>query len=743
MQLDGYKTQRDWLKKCKTEILNRENLNPFPKPPIAINFYNNPPLFCFGRDNYIKEISEEINDSIKYFEPKLLRVIGKQGIGKSTLICYSVDELSKEFPLPIVYLETSGQPEDFRMKSFYRQIVSRLEKIEFLDLLLTSTISRVIKLINEKGGKLKEQLLQKFSGEEVSKLSSNLDYIKEKIQSTLFNQRIFDLINENAAILNRFIPVDLNFLLTFWKSYVQNPEYMECLNAFRGNDAYKGFNVSTDNDASKYIDELIEMFRWTFDNKTCFVVIFDHLEAGGSGLKDKVFSNLFSLLLNLRQKKFMTIILSGTLDAYSDFDDVLQGDQRQQLDNWSKTLALTNLDPDTVIMVITQYILNFWKKFNFSPPHDKILFPFGENSIKYLYENNGQDLRKTLKNLYELIESYRKTEKLEHVDTFFKAFKAFRTRDDLTLSYIEQKELRNKLLDSHIQDKQRSTMVENVLCKFFKILSTQPDYNYLTDVKHEPPLGESKKKPDVFLEFFGNEGSEYIKKAGIEVKMYRKGKEVSKGDINKTFDLLREKALDYVIWITNVELDIRHRYSLPNELYPHLGRISKLNDLELAYISLMVHYEDIFRIEPPLQDVEFILNKLNLSPITIRSKLKELSKLTEITIPLPETKITEFIQPQVQEYSSEAQLFKITPITQRSPIEIGLEQVKNSVQNYISEKSKTNKQITCANTIKAIKKLLKLAESEKTWDEDIWTTAIDLSKSICVRTTPKTIYFRS
>ncbi|MCK4687957.1 MAG: hypothetical protein KAT66_07490, partial [Candidatus Lokiarchaeota archaeon] len=112
-------------------------------------------------------------------------------------------------------------------------------------------------------------------------------------------------------------------------------------------------------------------------------------------------------------------------------------------------------------------------------------------------------------------------------------------------------------------------------------------------------------------------------------------------------------------------------------------------------------------------------------------------------IPSPETKITEFIQPQVQEYSSEAQLFKITPITQRSPIEIGLEQVKNSVQNYISEKSKTNKQITCANTIKAIKKLLKLAESEKTWDEDIWTTAIDLSKSICVRTTPKTIYFRS
>ena len=743
MQLDGYKTQIDWLKKCNTEILNRENLNPFPRPPIAINFYNNPPLFCFGRDDYIKDISDEIRDSIKYFEPKLLRVMGKQGIGKSTLICYSVEELSKEFPLPIVYLETSGQPEDFKMKSFYRQIVSRLEKVEFSNLIVMSTISKVIKLISQKGGKLEEQLLHKFSGEEVLKLTSNLDYIKEKTQNASFNQKIFNLINENAAILNQFIPIDLNFLLTFWKAYVQNPEYMVCLNAFRGNDAYKGFNVSTDNDASKYIDELIEMFRWTFDNKTCFVVIFDHLEAGGSGLKDKVFSNLFSLLLNLRQKKFMTIILSGTLDAYSDFDDVLQSDQRQQLDNWSKTLALTNLDPDTVTMVITQYLLNFWKNFNFSPPHDKILFPFGDNSIKYLYENNGQDLRKTLKNLYELIESYRKTEILELVDTFFKAFKAFRTRDELTLSYIEQKELREKLLDSGIQDKQRSTMVEKVLCKFFEILSSHQDYNYLTDVKHEPPLGESKKKPDVFLEFFGNEGPQYIKKVGIEVKMYRKGKEVSKGDIDKTFDLLIEQALDYVIWITNVELDIRHRYSLPNELYPHLGRISKLNDLELSYISLMVHYEDIFKIEPTLQDVEFILNKLNLSPITIRSKLNELSKLTKIMIPSPETKITEFIQPPIQEANLKAQLSEIAPIKQRSPIEIGLEQVKNSVQNYIDEKSKTNKQVTSAATIKAVKKLLKLAESDKTWDEDIWSTAIDLSKSICVKTTPKTIYFKS
>ncbi len=74
--------------------------------------------------------------------------------------------------------------------------------------------------------------------------------------------------------------------------------------------------------------------------------------------------------------------------------------------------------------------------------------------------------------------------------------------------------------------------------------------------------------------------------------------------------------------------------------------------------------------------------------------------------------------------------------------EIGLEQVKESIQKYINLKSKTNKQIIHARTIKAIKKDLKLTEEEKSLDDDIWAYTISLSKSICKRITPKTIYFQ-
>ena len=92
------------------------------------------------------------------------------------------------------------------------------------------------------------------------------------------------------------------------------------------------------------------------------------------------------------------------MDAYSAFYDVLQEDQGLQLETWSKTIALTNLYPNIVIDIINRYLHIFWSDFNYQPPPKRSLFPFGDNSIKYLYENNGLDLRKTLRKLYELIE---------------------------------------------------------------------------------------------------------------------------------------------------------------------------------------------------------------------------------------------------------------------------------------------------------------------------------------------------
>ena len=59
-------------------------------------------------------------------------------------------------------------------------------------------------------------------------------------------------------------------------------------------------------------------------------------------------------------------------------------------------------------------------------------------------------------------------------------------------------------------------------------------------------------------------------------------------------------------------------------------------------------------------------------------------------------------------------------------MEIDLEQVKEIIQGYVNQESKTNKQITRARTIEAIKKSLKLVEKDKSWDDDIWELTITL-----------------
>lgn len=745
MPLELIKESKDWLKKCKPTILNPLYENPFPKPPFAVNYYNNPPLFCYGRDDNLNEIVNEINNSITHFQPILIRVMGKQGIGKSTLICWCANEINKKYSVPIIYLETSAQPDDFKMKSLYRQIISKIEKPDIINKLLFNSINKFIKIFKNASGRLYEELSNKFSGEEIKHLISNSEYIEEKIKNPIFNQKMFDLLNNNSIILKNYIPIELNFLLVFWKSHTQNPELMRSLNAFRGNDSYSGYNIQTDSDASKYIDEIIELFRWAFDEKTTLIIIIDHLEAGISQQKESVYSNLFSLLLNLRQKKFLTIILSGTLDAYGAFDEVLQEDQRLQLDNWSKTIALTSLDPNVVIEIINRYLVIFWSKVNYQPPPSKALFPFGINSIKYLYDNNGQDLRNTLKNLYELIEKYKKNNELEYIESFFNAFKAFRQRDDVALSFIEQRELIAKLLDSSIQDKNRSTKVEIALCKFFKILQNHPDYNYLTDVKHEPPLGKSNKKPDVFLEFFGNLGSDLIKKMGIEVKIYRKSTEIPKKDIEKTYLLLKENALDYVNWITNVPLNLQYRYNIPDDLKINLGRISPLNDLELAYIAFISYFEEIFERKPTIEEIEFILNKIDLSPIKLKEKLRTLPKITKITkVPGEIIDLTSFGKiagTQITESGKIAEPLQIKTSVPVKSVEIGREQIKSVVEKYIENKSKTNKQINSSNTIKAIHKILNLEEGDIKWDDEIWAFAINIGKRFCVRHTLKTIYF--
>ena len=737
--------QKDLIDKCTKTLLEESNANPFPEPPIAVDLYNNPPLFCLGRDHQKKEIINLFHKSINTAPVKLIRVMGQQGIGKSTLICWCAKEINEGNTVPVVYIEVNNQPEDLNMRAIYYQIISNIENDKFLKNLIYKTISKFINLLNTAGGKLKARLFEKFSGDLINLLISNETIIIDKIKDAEFSSGLFKLLQDNYIMLKDYLPVDLEFLLVFWKSHLQNPEIFNYLKVFKGKHTYSGHGLETDTDASIQIDNLIKLFRWAFDNNTTFVLIFDHLEAGRGKQEEAVYSNLFSLLLILRKKTYLTIILSGTMDAYSKFREVLEKDQSSQLDNWAKTISLPSLKPDIIIDIVNKYLSLFWDNFNYNPPTKIQLFPFGPNSITYLYESNGQGLRETLRDLYDLIEQYRTKNKLEIITTFFDAFKVFRKRQDILLTATEQRELTNKLLDSKIQDKTRSTAVEKALCKFFKVLVKEPDYMFISDVQHDIPVGKSNKRPDVFLEFFGNSDLKSVKKMGIEVKTYRKTLEISKADIEKTYILLKENELDYISWITNVPLKLKYRYDLSEDLLKHMGRTKPLIELELAYLAFIRYFEEIYQREPSTEEAELILSKIGLSPHYLREELIDLPKLTIEKLPKLKKDITDYGKNGEGEKKKKGKAIKAkkkVPTIPIDSVEVGREHVEKAVKEFILKKSKTNKQVSQSSTIKTVKKNLKLAETDNKWDDDIWAIALEISKNLCVDQSDRLIYFR-
>ena len=138
------------------------------------------------------------------------------------------------------------------------------------------------------------------------------------------------------------------------------------------------------------------------------------------------------------------------------------------------------------------------------------------------------------------------------------------------------------------------------------------------------------------------------------------------------------------------------------------------------------------------------MNKIDLSPIKLKEKLKELPKLTEVSeIKKPPIDITSFAEKEKEiEVATRKSIPQTKPLAPLRSIEIASTQIKEAVQNFIEKKSKTNKQINSATTIKAIRKCFNLEEGDTKWDEEIWMYAINISKKICVKQTPKTIYFK-
>ncbi|MHA1762568.1 MAG: hypothetical protein ACTSYC_02265, partial [Promethearchaeota archaeon] len=266
---------------------------------------------------------------------------------------------------------------------------------------------------------------------------------------------------------------------------------------------------------------------------------------------------------------------------------------------------------------------------------------------------------------------------------------------------------------SQYHDEEKNALILEKLGKFFNILQGHPDYSFMKNVSIKP-FG-------LVLELLISEHDNIINKLGIISNISAISNTMTKDAIIRVHEFLNNHEIDYLTWLTNVESLLDVDFGSTKSSHVHVLRKSPLNDLELAYLSFIFFFEDIQGRPPKIEEIEFILNKLNLSPLNLKNKLAEAPRMA---------KDLKFEEIEAEQISHAVQAF-----------EIGPEEIKAVVEKYIKEKAESYKKIISSTTIKEIKMILNLDINETQWDEDIWNIALDLSKDICKKQTPKTIYF--
>lgn len=736
------------------DFLLTYNYNPFPAPPASIDYFENPAKFIIGRDKELEQINAAIRESLRSSESKLMFLQGKQGIGKSTIIS-SIPNYLREQGLQdkvlIVYFNTSNDPKDFHFLNFYRQGISFLDKTDFLERLVFTTLQKLILLGKTEGGKLEEDLNKlPLSRDYLLKIENDPNYLKLLISEKIpvLQSDIKDYIRKNYRILRSFLKIDnFNFLFTLIDSFI-GEDPLAATNALNGSGEYQGFRINTDNLALNTFNDLKKLTRWAHGDST-FLIIFDHLERGLSN-PEKVYSSLFSLLIGLRQQPYTCILVSGTLDAFKGLYSVLEEDMKLQLDNWfSFYETLKPLKMNTVVDIVKRHLDNYWANSNFRPPHQYSLYPFGNESVAYLYDNTNEDIRRTLIELYKKVEFFKHKQRVVPVVTFFDALSQLRQEKNLVLKPREINVLADQLLDPQIQDKTRSTTAELAIFELLKIIrKSNIDF---TEVKHEPPLGRRKLKPDLYIELFGGLSLKDTKRIAIEVKIYRKTTEVHPKEVKKTHSLIIDKDIDYIHWLTTAPLSAA-KYDIPEKFKPHVGRTAPLSKEEMAYLALAIHFKEIFNKKPDAQEADLILKKCGFNLDEIIDSLRK-----EVVIPSPKLPAIEKpITPEVE--MKPLPVIKVTgkkkpipkhvpttlPLTRISPPSVlsRAEAINNQISGVITELSGSGKTYVAKSTIiKQFRKQFKIRPLSKEDEERIEDLITEIAKKKQLKVTPTRVYF--
>ena len=569
--------------------------NPFPEPPASNNLDNRPAQFMVGRSKQKEKLSQLYEAVSKSGDPKLVQIQGSQGVGKSTLASnFILEQKKKNQYIHFIPFETSGNKGDLNFTNFFSLMMQSFLKQTTLYEITYKIVSKILELYREQGLENFNRILERLhlSMSDYNKIQDDPLFLKEidlKMADIKFIQRFTPIFGEKFNEIWEDLPSrDSEIYLVLFYVIFSSPEFLPAQRAIKGTGEFQGFDIRNEMKAKNQLKEFIDILKWLYPKSTLVLVI-DHLEAGISN-PEEVYNELFSFLLELRQIKHVFIILSGTFDAYLAIQENIREDRQSQIDNWAlhNTLGLMPLSADEVNQIVQYHLNSLWRKKSLTTPSKYPLYPYTRQSVSYIYSYLQNDLRRLLEELYTHFQEMQKNQRVETISDTFDAIKKFRDQNSFVINRSEIAIFKEMILDKRVQDKQRSTNLEIAIYEMLKIIAKTT--SHITNVKHEPKLGKGLK-PDIYFEI--GESLNNTRKVAIEVKVYRKGKEIPNKEVKKTHSLLKDNEIDYLLWISNKPLN-SSKFNLPKSLHDRVGRSAELTDLELAYCSLLINRDKLW-----------------------------------------------------------------------------------------------------------------------------------------------------
>ena len=633
-------------KKRIDEIILR---NPSPFILQTTTKSNIPEVFV-GRRDEIKVIVETIKRVVDNESCVALYIEGAGGSGKSTLYAhvfraikqkkYRLIDLYEDYKLDTVFLDAPEDPEYCNILYIYSEVMQNLGKSSFFDELAFYTLKRVLEIIETKYH-VENPIKNVINIESYIELSDNIEKHKECI----------DIVKKYYRVLKTKEDFIFNwqFLEMLW--LVLNPDFdisISAINQLSGIEIGEGKLIKNKTDASKIFNIVTNLIGWLYGSKRVGIVVgIDNIESLLGSEKEEKFINFANMLLDFRNKVTRTLlVIIGTSSTWMEFISFLKNsdyyNQFQGLFS-SNNISLKFLELVQIKQIIKKHLNTLFNENSISLPVEYSLYPFSPEAIEYLYRISAKNIRNLKIYLNDYWDEFHNRNEVDYISDAFKIMHKF--KKDIVLDEYEIDILYNKLWSNKIKTAgKRSSLVENALQKAFTILRTDPSYN-IYGIENNPQIrikDNSKYRtirPDVVITLASKYNIGEMKKIEFQVKIYEEKSSVLTGHIKTSKNLLEQKKIDFVYFVTTSDFSKTLISELTEKFPNRVGGVYPLTKSQQAYLSLLVFYEDIFG------------RKLNPSYVKLLLKSSlgiDIGEFFENVKRLPKISITPKFQPTLE-----------------------------------------------------------------------------------------------